>query len=146
MMNGQGTAKGTAQGTGMIIKGGSGSGWNGGVNPFFPANVVNPSYPLNSHIADPNNPSMVTNAGQPHMIRGGRRSRRTRTRSNSNRLRKQRGGSWTTDLFFGNSNNVVYQSNTTPGAELQRSILLQKGVESAPFSQMGPSNHNRLYV
>lgn len=156
MMNGQGTAQGTVQGTaqgtaqGIVpggqytaFKGGSGSGWNGGPSPFFPANAAYPSYPLNNHMSDPNNPSMVTNAGQPHMIRGGR-SRRNRNRSSR---RGQRGGSWIPDVLFGNNgNNVVYQSNTTPGAELQRAIFMQKGIDSSPFSQMGPSSHNRLYV
>jgi hypothetical protein len=170
MMNGQGTAQGTAQGTvqGTVqdivpggqytaFKGGSGSGWNGGPSPFFPANAAYPSYPLNNHMSDPNNPSMVTNAGQPHMIRGGR-SRRNRNRSMRNRNRSMhnrrmrsrrghRGGSWIPDVLFGNNgNNVVYQSNTTPGAELQRAIFMQKGIDSSPFSQMGPSSHNRLYV
>ena len=169
----EGTAQGTAQGTvqGIVpggqytaFKGGSGSGWNGGPSPFFPANAAYPSYPLNNHMSDPNNPSMVTNAGQPHMIRGGRnrnrsmrnrnrsnsmRSRSMRSRSNRNRSsrRGHRGGSWIPDVLFGNNgNNVVYQSNTTPGAELQRAIFMQKGIDSSPFSQMGPSSHNRLYV
>ena len=165
MMNGQGTGgtegtggmEGTVtQGTGglegTVLKGGSASGWNGGFNPFFPANSAYPSYPLNDHMADPNNPTMVTNAGQPYMIRGGKRlGRRTRTRSNTrkqgkSKRRRQRGGTWATDLFFGNNNNVVYQSNTTPGAELQRAIFMQKGTDSSTFSQMGPSTHNRLYV
>ena len=134
-----------------------GSGWSGGPHPFFPASALYPSYPLNTHNTDPNNPNVIaTSRGGSSHRSNSRRSRRRRVRRTSRRTssgssrrlrsRGQRGGTSLSDLFFGNSNNVVYQSNTTPGAELQRAIFLQKGVDSSPFSQMGPSHHNRLYV
>ena len=145
--------QGSALDANRIITGGAG--WAGGPNPFFPDSDKYPSYPLNDHNNDPNNPSMIINAGQPQAMsqamRGGRKSRhrlsRSRRLGRTRRLgRRQRGGTWLNDLFFGQSNNMVYQMGTTPGAELQRAVFLQKGTDSAPFSQMGPSNHNRLYV
>jgi hypothetical protein len=129
----------------LILRGGNG--WNGGPNPFYQPSALYPSYPLNTHQSDPNNPSAIA---QTNVVRGGGRSRRRRRSHRRIRksMRDMRGGgaSWFNDLFFGNSSNPVYQVGTTPGAELQRSILLGKSTESSTFSQMGPSNHNRLYV